>query len=78
MSPEDVCDLKLDYTKSLASVIQDATRYVLSQNNNLGLLRFVNNRKSDLEVGKVLSSVRRASSTFEAETENPRPINTRG
>jgi len=73
MLSEEICGLKPDYTKSLASIMQDATRHVLCQNNNLGLLRFVNHRQSDLEVGQMPSWVRRADWQYSAETD-PRPL----
>ena len=72
MLSEEICSLRPDYTKSLGSIMQDATRHVLSQNNNLGLLRFVNHR-SDLEVGKMPSWVRRADWQYSTETD-PRPL----
>ncbi|KAH7071941.1 hypothetical protein BKA63DRAFT_60601 [Paraphoma chrysanthemicola] len=44
--------LRVDYTRPLADVLQDATRYTLCQSGDLGALRYIHHRSDTLEDGQ--------------------------
>lgn len=59
--------LRPDYTQPLGSVLQLATRAVISQGNDLNILRFVNHRVNDeLATNEIASWARRADWQYDA------------